>query len=115
MAKCIIIDMEDGTGVVVRRTLETATEDMLTDHERAINFLYDKVKKLNKPAVKMVGENAKKITITHFKFFTDSEEYFGKEIKFNNKTYKYIGIEKSTGINVFWDIENRRIMTSKQP
>ena len=55
MAKCIVIDMEDGTCVVVRRILETASEDILTDHERVINFLYDKVKMLNSQINKEVS------------------------------------------------------------
>ena len=90
----------------------TETEKTITIDGENMTTCYIKP---NENAITQEGDNCKQLIVTGFHFITDTNEYFGKEIKFNNKTYKYIGIEKSTGVNVFWDIENRRIMTSEQP
>ena len=48
MAKYIVIIRANGTTTMVRSSLETASEDPLTEHEEIINELYVKVRELSK-------------------------------------------------------------------
>ena len=67
-----------------------------------------------KDKIDFIGfDNNEQITLTNFVIiFEDSDNFFGKEVMINNKTYKYIGVDetKKEHTTLWWDVAQKCIM-----